>query len=97
MSSVTYESGNMTFTLEGLEDVYHALKGLEDKTPAAAKVAINATARESRKLLIARAKARYAVNAAGQKQLKELKQRRKATNTSLFAELHIASLRNDLG
>ena len=97
MSRITYDAGNLTITLEGLEDVTNALGDLKSKTPAAAKVAINATAREARKLMIARAKARYAVNAAGERHLKDLVQRRKATNGSLTAELHIAKMRNDLG
>lgn len=97
MSNVTYDSGNMTITVEGLDDVTAALGALKRKTPAVTKVAINATAREARKLMIAQAKARYAVNAAGQRHLKELVQRKKATNTSLLAELHISSFRNDLG
>ena len=95
MSDVTYNAGNMTITISGMDDVKNALGDLKSKTPAAAKVAINATAREARKLMIAQAKARYAVNAAGQKHLKELVQRKKATNTSLNAELHISSFRND--
>lgn len=97
MSGVKYGRGNMSFTLYGLEDVYRALGDLGSKTPAAAKVAINAAARETRKLMIARAKARYAVNAAGQRHLKDLKQKRKATNNRLGAMLYISSLRNDLG
>lgn len=98
MSSVTYDRGNVTITVEGLDDVSTALGSLKSKTPAAVKVAINATAREARKLMIAKAKARYAVNTAGMRRLKELKQQRKATNTSLYAELFIKSrLRNDLG
>lgn len=97
MSNVTYDAGNMTITIAGLDTVEAALGDLKRKTPAAAKVAINATAREARKLMIARAKARYAVNAAGQRHLKELVQRKKATNTSLNAEIHIAKMRNDLG
>lgn len=97
MSDVSYNSGNMTITLSGLEDVEKALGSLSKKTPAAAKVAINATAREARKLMVARAKARYAVNAAGQRHLKDLVQSKKATNGSLSAQLHIASYRNDLG
>lgn len=97
MSNVTYEEGSMTITLAGLDTVEKALGDLKKKTPAAAKVAINATAREARKVMAAKAKARYAVNAAGARHLKDLVQRRKATNTSLLAELHIASFRNDLG
>ena len=97
MANTVYNSGSYTITVVGTEDVAKALGDLKDKTPAAVKVAINATAREARKLMVAKAKARYAVNAAGQKHLKELVQRKKATNTSLNAELHIASFRNDLG
>lgn len=97
MSNVTYNRGNLTITLAGLDTVERALGDLRQKTPAAAKVAINATAREARKLMIARAKARYAVNTAGQRHLKDLVQRKKATNRSLLAELRISSFRNDLG
>ena len=88
MSRVTYDAGTMTITVDGLEDVERALGDLKKKTPAAAKVAINATARQARKLMVAQAKARYAVNAAGRRHLKDLVQRKKATNTSLSAELH---------
>ena len=88
MSRVTYDAGTMTITVDGLEDVERALGDLKKKTPAAAKVAINATARQARKLMVAQAKARY---------LKDLVQRKKATNTSLSAELHIEKMRNDLG
>lgn len=97
MSSVSYNRGTMTITVEWLDDVSTALGSLKSKTPAAVKVAINATAREARKLMIAKAKARYAVNAAGMRHLKDLKPRQRATNTSLSAELYISSLRNDLG
>ena len=97
MSNITYEKGNMTITVAGVDDVANALGDLREKTPAAVKVAINATAREARKLMIEQAKARYAVNAAGQRHLKDLRQRKKATNTNLSAELFIAKMRNDLG
>lgn len=97
MSRITYNDGTMTIEVDGMEDVARVLGNLRAKTPAVAKVAINATARQARKLMIARAKARYAVNSAGKRHLGDLVQRRKATNTSLSAELHIASFRNDLG
>lgn len=96
-STITYNKDNLTITIEGMDEVAKALDDLKKKTPAAAKVAINATAREARKLMIAKAKARYAVNAAGRRHLKDLVQRKKASNTSLSAELHIAKMRNDLG
>lgn len=47
--------------------------------------------------MVAKAKTRYAVNAAGRRHLKDLVQRKKASNSSLMAELHIAKMRNDLG
>lgn len=94
---VTYNGENLTITLEGTEEVSKALGDLSKKTPAAVKVAINATAREARKLMIAKAKARYAVNQAGQKHLKELVQKKRASNSSLWATLNIKSMRNDLG
>ena len=70
MSHVTYHHGAMTIIVDGLEDVSKALGSLKGKTPAAAKVAINAAARQARKSMIAAAKARYAVNARGLKHLK---------------------------
>lgn len=97
MSNVNYDPGSLVITLDGLETVANALGDVKKKTPAAAKVAINATARQAKRLMIAEAKARYAVNAAGQKHLKELTQRKKATNSNLSAELYISSFRNDLG
>ncbi len=97
MAKVSYDSSNYTITIDGVEEVSKALGDLKGKTPAAVKVAVNATAREARKLMIAKAKARYAVNAAGQKHLKDLVQRGKATNANPVAELHIKSFRNDLG
>lgn len=97
MGSVSYDKRNLTIELEGLDGVKAALGELESKTPAVAKVAINATARQARKRMVQEAKARYAVNAAGARHLKDLVQRKKATNNSLLAELHIAKMRNDLG
>ena len=96
MANVSYNTSNMTITIDGADEVSKALGDLKSKTPAAVKVAINATAREARKMMIAKAKARYAVNSAGQKHLKDLVQKKKATNTSLWATLHISSFRNDL-
>jgi hypothetical protein len=97
MANISYDSSNATITIYGIEEVRKALGEFASKAPAVTKVAINATARQARKAMIKQAKARYAVNAAGQKHLKDLVQRRKATNRSLEAELHIQSYRNDLG
>ncbi len=97
MSNVRYNAGTVTVEVDGMDDISQVLGDLRKKTPAVAKVAINATARQARKLMIARAKARYAVNNAGKKHLNELVQRKKATNASLSAELRIKSMRNDLG
>ena len=82
MSRVTYDAGTMTITVDGLEDVERALGDLKKKTPAAAKVAINATARQARKLMVAQAKARYAVNAAGRRHLKDLDRKSTRLNSS---------------
>lgn len=100
MSRITYDAGNLTIGLEGLDTVAAALGELRKKTPAAAKVAINTTARQARQLMIASARARYAVNAAGQRHLKDLKMSGKghpATNSNLEAVLYISKMRNDLG
>ena len=58
MSNVRYNAGTMTIEVDGLDDVSAVLGDLRKKTPAVAKVAINATARQARKLMIAEAKAR---------------------------------------
>ena len=97
MTGVTYDKAALTIEVDGLEGVARALEDIPQKTPAVAKVAINNTTRQARKLMIAAAKARYAVNRKGQERLADLKQRKRATATSLAAELHIKSLRNDLG
>ncbi len=95
-TNVSREGRDIQIRVEGLDSLYDALGDLKSKAPAAAKVAINATAREARKRMIAAAKARYAVNAAGLRHLKELKQQKRATNTSLWALLHIETPRDDL-
>ena len=87
MSNVRYNAGTVTVEVDGMDDISQVLGDLRKKTPAVTKFAINATARQARKLMIARAKARYAVNNAGKKHLNELVQRKKATNASLSAEL----------
>ena len=88
---------SITIEIEGLETVAGALGDLRGKTPAALKVAVNQTARQTRKWMIAAAKARYVVNAAGQRHLNDLKTSKKATNTDPSATLFISKMRNDLG
>jgi len=83
--------------IEGLDTVEKALGDLRGKTPAAVKVAVNQTARQARKLMIAAAKARYVVNAAGARHLNDLRQKKKATNVNPSAILFISKMRNDLG
>ena len=97
MSKVSYDPDSMVIELDGLETTAKALGELKSKTPAAAKVAINATAREARRRMIAAVLDRYAVNSAGIKYVKVLKQDRKATNTNLTASLYIKTPKNDLG
>lgn len=91
MSKVTYDPKDLTITVAGVEDIEKQLGDLKHKTPAAMKFAINATARKTRKLMLDRAKARYAVTAKGREHIDELMQKRKARNTSLLAELYIIS------
>lgn len=88
---------NISIELDGLDTVARALGDLQGRSPQALKVAVNQTAREARKLMIAAAKARYAVNAAGKRHLSDLKQKKKASNTNLTATLFISKMRNDLG
>lgn len=95
--NIKMEGRTISIEIDGLDTVARALGELQSKTPAAVKVAVNQTARQTRKLMISAAKARYTVNAAGARHLKKLKPEKKATNTSLSATLFIAQMRNDLG
>lgn len=97
MSGITINGHNVIIGVEGFQEVERELGKLKTKTPAVAKFAVNKTARYARKMMIMQAKARYAVNAAGARHLKDLVQSKKATNSSITAELFISSLRNDLG
>lgn len=95
--NIGLEGRNITIEIDGLDTVARALGNLQGRSPAAVKVAVNQTARQARKLMIAAAKARYTVNAAGQRHLNDLKQKKKASNRSLAATLFISKMRNDLG
>jgi hypothetical protein len=95
--NVDMKGRTITVGLEGLDSVERALGDLKSKTPQAAKVAVNQTAKQARKRMIAAAKARYVVNAAGARHLKDLEQKKKATNSSLSATLYIEKMHNDLG
>lgn len=95
--NIGLEGRNVTIEINGLDTVARALGSLQGRSPAAVKVAVNQTARQARKLMIAAAKARYTVNAAGQRHLNDLKQKKKASNRSLTATLFISKMRNDLG
>ncbi len=95
--SIVYEGNNIVIGLEGINEVERILGNLKAKTPAVAKVAVNSTARYTRREMIKHAKARYAVNAAGARHLNDLKKTKSASNKDISAELHIATMRNDLG
>lgn len=95
--NIGLEGRNVTIEIDGLDTVARALGNLQGRSPAAVKVAVNQTARQARKLMIVAAKARYTVNAAGQRHLSDLKQKKKASNSSLMATLFISKMRNDLG
>lgn len=98
MSRIMWNGGhNVIIGIEGLQEVERELGNLKRKTPAVVKFAINKTARQARRMMIMKAKARYALNAKGASHLDDLAQRKKATNHGLTAELYIQSLRNDLG
>lgn len=86
MSKVTYDADSYTLTLDD-DQVAEALGELKGKTNAVLKVAINRTARQARKDVIAAAQERYDLTAKGKEKLKRLKMRRKATNAVLVAEL----------
>jgi len=87
-----YNADTMTLTVDD-DQVQEGLGELAAKTPAVLKSAINTTARQMRKEEISEAEKRYALTAKGKAKLKNLKQKRKATNTSLV-NIH---RQNDLG
>ena len=91
------EGRNITIEIDGLDTVARALGNLQGRMPQALKVSVNQTARQARKLMIAAAKARYVVNAAGARHLNDLKSKKKATNSDPSATLFISKMRNDLG
>lgn len=97
---VLYDERLMRVTVDD-DAVRAALGDLESKTPAVLKVAVNATAREARRLMLQTAYKRYDVNAKGKEKLQTLKQYGKATNANTVAEIGVrgrmGTLRNDLG
>lgn len=95
--SIAYKDDGIVIGVEGLSKVEKELGNIRSKLPAVEKFAINKTARYTRKIMIQQAKTRYALNAAGQRHLKDLQQKKKATNSDATAELFIASMQNDLG
>lgn len=89
-----YDASTMTVSVND-EEVYRALGVLADKAPAALKVAVNTTARQTRKLMLQEVKNRYDLNAAGKRMIEDLRQRQKATNRRPAAILAI--MKNDPG
>ena len=99
-----YDASNLMVSVDDAE-VTRALGVLGNKTPAALKVAVNTTARQTRKLMLAKqimeekfghkSKNRYDLNAAGRRMIEDLRQRQKATNRRPTAILAI--MKNDPG
>ena len=90
----SYDASSTTLSIDD-EQVARALGVLADKTPAALKVAINTTARQTRKVMLQEVKERYDLNAAGKRMIEDLRQRQKATNRRQAAILAI--MKNDPG
>lgn len=92
MSDFTwYDAGTTTIGVNA-EEVSRRLGELRRKTPAVIKVAVNATARETRKEMLQRVLKRYALTAKGKERAKGLKQKVKATNASPAAVLWIGGI-----
>lgn len=92
MSDFTwYDAGTTTIGVNA-EEVSRRLGELRRKTPAVIKVAVNATARETRKEMLRRVLKRYALTAKGKERAKGLKQKVKATNASPAAVLWIGGI-----
>lgn len=64
-----YDASNLTVSVDDAE-VTRALGVLGNKTPAALKVAVNTTARQTRKLMLTEVKKRYDLNAAGRRMIR---------------------------
>ncbi len=90
----SYDASDLTVSIDDAE-VTRAIGVLGDKTPAALKVAVNTTARQTRKLLLTEVKNRYDLNTAGKRMIEDLRQRQKATNRRPAAILAI--MKNDPG
>ena len=92
MSDFTwYDAGTTTIGVNA-EEVSRRLGELRRKTPAVIKVAVNATARETRKEMLRRVLKRYALTAKGKERAKGLKQKVKATNADPAAVLWIGGI-----
>lgn len=92
MSDFTwYDAGTTTIGVNANE-VKRRLGELQRKTPAVIKVAVNATARETRKEMLRRVLKRYALTAKGKQRAKGLKQKVKATNADPAAVLWIGGI-----
>lgn len=89
-----YDASTMTVSVND-EEVSRALGVLSNKTPAAMKVVVNTTARQTRKLMLTEVKNRYDLNAAGRRMIEDLRQRQRATNRHPTAILAI--MKNDPG
>lgn len=93
MSKVLYNPELMVITVDS-DEVRRALGDLQAKTPAVMKVAVNATAREARRMMVKSAKKRYDLSRKGIEKIEMLHQRGKATNQNPTAELYIGGPRN---
>lgn len=94
-------NGGMSMYVDA-DEVTRALGVLQSKTPAVLKVAVNRTARQARKQMLSDVEERYDLNSAGKRMIRDLKQRKRATNRSVMATLGIrkgesGSFRADLG
>lgn len=92
MSNFTYYDAGTTTIGVNADEVKRRLGELQRKTPAVIKVAVNATARETRKEMLRRVLKRYALTAKGKERAKGLKQKVKATNADPAAVLWIGGI-----
>lgn len=97
MATTQFIQTSNTVQALGLDTLEQALGELAAKSPGAARDAINRTATRARRLMIAEARARYALLASGERHLRDLRQTKRASPTSLSAELKISKPKNDLG
>lgn len=87
----------ITMNAEGLIAAQKGARRTAQIVPGAVARGLNATIEKTRSRLVEEARERYAVNAAGERHLDDLRQQERASSARLVASMRIKKMRNDLG